>query len=163
MRLPISQAHRNGSECSTTINAFEPCNGARMIEVFSGPGFARLGMQWHRALTLEGALSVFLWPGACSACDSGDSFREPVIVQVVAASWNLGSHILSDFLSTFPFQELDQVALASHQRRSCAAPCRQSLANRGGCIEGFLGCINIQCIPIHAGCIGMYPNHWRMY
>ena len=79
-------------------------------------------MQWHRALTLEGALSVFLW--ACSACGSGDSFREPVIV--VAASWKLRSHILSDFLSTFPFQELDQVALASHQSRSCAAPCRQS-------------------------------------
>ncbi len=115
MRLPIS--HRNGSE-GTTINAFEPCNGARMIEVFSGPSFARLGMQWHQALTLEGALSVFLW--ACSACGSGDSFREPVIV--VAASWKLRSHILSDFLSTFPFQELDQVALASNRAGRAPRP-----------------------------------------
>ena len=38
-----------------------------------------------------------------------------------------------------------------------------SLANRRGCIEGCIGCINIQYIPIHAGCIGMYPNIWRMY
>ncbi len=46
------------------------------------------------------------------------------------------------------------------------APCQcSSLANRGGCIEGCIGCINIQYTPIHAGCIGMYPNHcqWRMY
>ena len=45
----------------------------------------------------------------------------------------------------------------------CTSLYNYTLANRGGCIEGCIGCINIQYIPIHAGCIGMYPNHWRMY
>ena len=38
-----------------------------------------------------------------------------------------------------------------------------TLANRWGCIKGCIGCINIQYIPIHAGCIGMYPKIRRMY
>ena len=84
-----------------------PADGEETIEVFCY-SLESLGVL-HRAPTSEGVLRAFLW--ACSACGSGDAFQW-VQQSLLPLHRDLDlTCVRFHLLSTFPFQELDQVAL----------------------------------------------------
>ena len=99
-------------------------HGRRTDRGFSSSSFERLGIQLHRAPTLEGTLSVFLW--ACLARGSGDASRRSAIV--VATPPRPRSHMLSDFISSphSPFKSLIRLLLRHivAGRLPYIAPCR---------------------------------------
>ena len=108
-----------GCRAGRRTTLFQPGSSHRFrigpMGIFSSSSFERPAIQLHRAPTLEGALNVFLW--ACRHVARVTPFGDSAIV-VTPFETSIPHVVRFHLLSTFPFQELDQVALASHRGRS---------------------------------------------